>query len=203
MPIIGILGGIGSGKSSVVRNVKGLNLFIIDADRIGHDLLADHEIQKSLRQVFGDEIFSEPDVVDRTQIDRRVFGETTTHQSALKQLNDILHPAIRREIYTQIESAQQYDAIILDAALLLEGGWDEHCDSLIFIDTPDSSRRQRVAENRNWTAEELAKREATQLSLEVKKSQADFTVDNSGRIQDASDELKRILETILNVNNCN
>lgn len=200
-PVVGILGGIGSGKSSVVRHLSGLNLFIIDADRIGHELLKDGRIQDQIRTHFGDAVFSDSSTVDRSQLARRVFGQTTEHESARQQLNSILHPAIRREIHSQIKSApRDADALILDAALLLEGGWDATCDWLIFVDTPLEIRQQRVRENRNWSPEELARREATQWSIQRKKDRADFVVDNSGSIEQAAFEMKQALQSVLSKN---
>ena len=197
--MIGILGGIGSGKSSVVRNVDGFRLVIINADRIGHELLFDPSIQVALRAAFGGEIFASDGTVNRSNLANLVFGETDEHRASLAKLNQILHPAIRRQIHQQIDSASNdVDAIILDAALLLEGGWDATCDWLVFIDTPIEIRRQRVMDNRSWSSEELAKREATQVSIDVKKDKADFVVDNSGRLEVAVSQMEQVFRTILN-----
>jgi len=196
--VIGILGGIGSGKSSVVRHVTGYRFCIVDADRIGHDLLSDFTIQLALRRCFGDEIFSSEDIVDRSRLAKRVFGDSSVQKAALVRLNTILHPAIRREIYSQIDSASRdVDAVILDAALLLEGGWDASCDWLIFVDTPLRIRKHRVRENRGWTAEELARREAAQWSTESKKDRADFVVDNSGSLDESAVQMKQVFRSIL------
>lgn len=197
-PVIGILGGIGSGKSSVVRHTSGHKLHIIDADKVGHRLLSDADIQNQLRMEFGEDVFSNERTIDRSQLAKLVFGETLEHQQALKQLNAILHPAIRREIHLEIDSvSRDVDAVILDAALLLEGGWDATCDWLIFVDTPETLRQQRVQENRGWSADELSKREATQWSIATKKERADFVVDNSGTIQTAAAQMTQIFDSLL------
>ena len=194
---MGILGGIGSGKSSVVRRIRSPRLFIIDADKIGHNLLSDTQIQDSLRNQFGNGIFSEPTVVDRTRPAARVFGETTAHKTALIQLNQILHPPIRKQIRTQIQSSHGAEAVVLDAALLLESGWQDECDWLIFVDTPTEKRQERVAVNRQWSAEELKKREDAQWSIARKKQLADFIVDNSGSIEDAAEQMTEVFHSIL------
>ena len=196
--MIGILGGIGSGKSSVVRSISGFKLHIIDADKIGHKLLADADIQTQIRKEFGDAVFSRSNIVDRSQLARRVFGATPEHEQALQQLNNILHPAIRRKIETEIEAVStNSDAVIIDAALLLEGGWDAPCDWLIFVDTPLHLRQQRVRENRGWSADELARREGTQWSIDLKKDRANFVVDNSGSIETAAAQMSRALTSFL------
>ena len=197
-PVVGILGGVGSGKSSVIRQVTGIQFHIIDADRIGHELLDNPEIQTALRSRFGDDVFTHDGAVDRSQLAKRVFGDSPEHEESRLALNEIIHPAIRRNINTEIDSASRdVDAVILDAALLLEGGWDARCDWLIFVDTPLVIRQKRVRDNRGWSAEELAKREASQWSIEAKKERADFVVDNSGSIDHAAAQMKHVLSSLL------
>lgn len=195
--MVGILGGVGSGKSSVVRHVTGLQLQIVDADRIGHEVLLRRDIKSELRAAFGDAIFS-GDEIDRSHLAKLVFGDSEEHTSRRTTLNNIVHPAIRREIHHQIDSASKdLDAVILDAALLLEGNWDAHCDWLIFVDTPQEIRVRRVVEHRGWTADELERRESSQTSVTVKRDRADFVVDNSGSLADSAQQMKRVLQTIV------
>lgn len=203
-PIIGILGGIGSGKSSVVRHVSDLNLLIIDADKIGHDLLLSSDIKAQIRTSFGAAVFDDRGAVDRSGLAEIVFGSSSEQHEALKQLEQILHPAIRREIQTQIGTvSRDVDAVILDAALLLEAGWDAECNWLIFVETPVEIREQRVIRNRGWSAEELARREATQLMISAKRDQADFIVDNSGSMGDAAAGMSQILTSLLSADSDN
>lgn len=198
IPVIGILGGIGSGKSSVISRSEGFKLEIIDADRIGHELLQHPQIQDCIRQQFGDAVFTGVTRIDRALLAQRVFGPTDNHKAALEHLNQIMHPAIRQVIQEKIDTVPaDADAVILDAALLLEGGWEATCDWLVFIETPQELREQRVLENRNWSADELARREATQWSLSDKKSRADFVIDNSGSLESATAEMNDVLRTIL------
>ncbi|MEZ6124427.1 MAG: dephospho-CoA kinase [Planctomycetaceae bacterium] len=196
--MVGILGGIGSGKSSVVRQVTTLRLLILDADRIGHDLLDDRNIQAELRHHFGEDIFADSGSVDRKRLAQIVFQPSAQSSAALSLLNSILHPTIRQQIQSTINHAStDVDAIILDAALLLEAGWADQCDCLIFIETPQTVREQRVFETRGWSAEELARREATQWSLERKRSCAHFVVDNSNSIQQAGQQMTTVLQTVI------
>ena len=197
-PVFGILGGIGSGKSSVVRHVSGLNLLIIDADTIGHELLLNSEIQSQIRTSFGAAVFDQTGAIDRSRLADVVFGTSMQQQEALKRLEQILHPAIHGKIQSKIETASRdVDAVILDAALLLEAGWDAECDWLIFVDTAAEIREQRVIRNRGWSAEELARREATQWNVDAKRDQADFIVDNSGSMDDAAASMSQIFTSLL------
>jgi len=196
--VIGILGGIGSGKSSVVKHVVNWDLLIIDADKIGHEQLTVPTIQTALRNTFGDQIFSDSQTIGRAQLAARVFGPTDEHQEAREKLNSILHPAIRQQITQQISSAPPaVHAIILDAALLLEGGWDTTCHWLIFVDTPQEIRVQRVQETRGWTADGLARREDSQGSVSRKKDRADFIVDNSGSRENAARQMEQVFSSVI------
>ena len=197
-PVFGILGGIGSGKSSVVRHVSGLNLLIVDADRIGHELLLNSDIKAQIRTAFGATVFDDRGAVGRSRLAEIVFGTSVAKNESLKQLEEILHPAIHRKIQSQIETeSRDIDAVVLDAALLLEAGWDAECNWLIFVDTPADIREQRVVRNRGWSAEEFARREATQWKMGVKRNQADFIVDNSGSMDDAAASMSQIFTSLL------
>ena len=88
----------------------------------------------------------------------------------------------------KIQDAQEhaaYDVIVLDAALLLESDWHEMCQAIVFLETPHESRLQRVA-GRGWTAAELGRREASQLSLDEKRQRVDFVLDNSGPLEESA-----------------
>jgi len=199
VPIIGILGGIGSGKSSVIRHVKEFQLQIIDADKAGHDLLQDPDILKQLRETFPASVFDTTGQVIRSKLAGQVFGDSPDHKAALAQLQLIVHPGIRAEIKSQIQTVPSgIDAIILDAAILLESGWADECDHLVYIHTPESTRIQRVMSTRNWTVEELARRELAQLPADIKKQRANFIVDNSGTINEAAQQMTGILRILIN-----
>jgi dephospho-CoA kinase len=198
VPLVGIVGGVGAGKSSVVRNVKSLQLHFIDADRIGHEQLTVKKIKDQIVKTFGTQVLDSSGDISRPDLAAQVFGDSSEKQDKRKQLNTIVHPAIRSEIRRQINSApQDADAIILDAALLLEAGWADECNAVIFIDTSLEQRRKRVAETRGWSAEELQRREASQLSLEEKRRRSDFCVDNSGDISVAAHQMEQALIKII------
>ena len=198
IPVVGIVGGVSAGKSSVVGNVSDLQLFVIDADRIGHELLLTNDIRDKLRHAFGEAILNEAGQVERKRLAEKVFGDSNEQTNNRSRLNLILHPAIRSEIQSSIKQApQDVDAIILDAALLLEAGWADKCDAVIFIDTPVELRQQRAAASRGWSAEELQRRETSQWSVLKKRQNAQFVIDNSGSPEAAADQMKLVLEKII------
>lgn len=196
-PVIGILGGIGSGKSSVIRELQDLKLTVIDADVVGHEVLKSSKIIAKLTEAFGKCILSDA-TVNRQKLGELVFGDHPNQKSNLDKLNAIVHPEIRRRLHQQIDAAKQAsEAVILDASLLLEGHWDDHCDHLIFVDTDENTRQARVQKNRGWDVNELPKREKNQVNIAVKRQRADFTVDNSGELEDSSRQMRDILTQIL------
>jgi dephospho-CoA kinase len=202
IPVVGIVGGVSAGKSSVIRKVSGLQLFVIDADRIGHELLLTKDIRTKLRDAFGEAILNAAGQVERKRLAEKVFGESDEQTNNRNRLNLILHPAIRSEIHRSIKQApQDVDAIILDAALLQEAGWADECDAVVFIDTPDELRQQRAAVGRGWSAEELQRREASQWSLPKKRQTAQYVVDNSGSAEAAAEQMKLVLENIISFRN--
>lgn len=202
IPVVGIVGGVCAGKSSVVQNVPGLRLCVIDADRIGHELLLTNDIREKLSHTFGEEILDNKGLVLRRRLAEKVFGDSDRQTNNRNRLNEILHPAIRSEILRSIKQApQDADAIILDAALLLEAGWADECDAVIFIDTPVELRRQRAAAGRGWSMEEFQRREASQWSLVQKHQNAQFAIDNSGSAEATAEQMKFVLEKIIQRHN--
>ncbi len=198
IPIVGLVGGVGAGKSSIVRDVTALRLHVIDADRIGHEQLLVGGIRKKIVNEFGDQILDENGEIDRRRLAAMVFGSSVLQQVRRTRLNDIVHPAIQEEIRRQIrDTPEGVDAIIIDAALLLEAGWEEECDALIFIDTPLQLRQSRVAQTRGWSADEHERREASQWDSERKRKYCHYTVDNSGTPESAAVQMKRCLKEII------
>lgn len=196
-PVIGILGGIGSGKSSVVREIDDIDLLIIDADEIGHVVLQDEKIQNRLQAAFG------PSIMNGNQVNRRKLGELVfaPHLNATEnrtQLNSIVHPAIRTRIHELIQYGKESaEIVILDASLLLDGNWDQHCDALIFVDANLEIRQSRVQKNRGWEADELPQREKTQVDITTKRTRADYIVDNNGTLKEAVKQMRDILKALL------
>ena len=198
IPIVGIVGGVGAGKSSVVASIRELHLDVIDADRIGHELLLQDNIRQSICGVFGKEMLDPTGQIDRERLAGKVFGTSDEQTNNRRRLNEILHPAIRRKVLQEIQQVpQEADAIILDAALLLEAGWADECNAIIFVDTPIELRQQRVAASRGWSPEELQKRELSQWSVAQKRAHAQYVVDNSGSATAAAEQMRTILNQII------
>jgi len=195
-PILGIIGGIGSGKSAVAGQLaREWNIARLDADRAGHAALEQGDVKLQLVDVFGEDVLDADGNVIRPAIAKLVFGDSPENSNRRQQLNEIVHPVIHEIIEDELVSAMEGnpDLIVLDAALLLEAGWSSMCDGIIYVDTPLETRQQRVKE-RGWDADELIRREASQLPLTEKRQRSDFTVDNSGEIEATAAQLSNWLQ---------
>ncbi len=198
-PVVGILGGIGSGKSTIARWVTSRNsVCLIDGDQVGHEVLLLEPIKQAIRERFGDSVFdSEQQEVDRTALGNLVFGTSVKSRESLADLETIVHPVIREQFNIKITEAKKSglcEVIVLDAAVLLESEWDVFCDATVFIDTPREDRLQRVTQQRNWDETELTKREACQIPVSDKRKRADYIIQNDTTLEDAGEQFQAILK---------
>jgi len=195
-PIIGLVGGVGSGKSAVARWLtERYHGHLIDADLVGHQVLLQDDIKQELRRAFGRSIFADGEI-DRGRLAAVVFGEGPEQAAARTRLERIVHPVMGRLIQGRMTSARQDERvrlIVFDAAILLEAGWRDGCDVVAFIDVPRKERLRRVAEARGWSEEDLARREASQWPLERKREACDVVIDNSGTVEQAGRRLADFL----------
>jgi len=189
--VLGITGGVASGKSQVTRILQSLGARVIDADRIGHEILKDPTVRNAILRQFGQSILEDADhEIDGKKIDRRklaslVFGDSPHALARRKMLEAITHPPIRRKISQELEQGindQSIPWIVLDVSLLLESGWDRSCDEIWFIDTPEDQRLQRALQ-RGWTQEDFHAREASQWSLQRKRFKATRTLWNGSTVE--------------------
>lgn len=182
MFILGVAGGIGSGKSFVTELLERKHGAVgIYADRIAHDLLRNDDVIEKLAERFGQSIFDEQERIVRARLGSLVFGDDETHTANRKFLESVLHPRVRVEIGRRIERARQDGAslVVLDVPLLFESGWDKECDGVAFVDASDAVRFARTAA-RGWSETMHRRREATQLPVEEKKKRSRWVVSNEG-----------------------
>ncbi len=176
-PVIGIVGGVGAGKSTAAGEFVALGCRLVDADKIGHELLGEPDVQAEIRRRWGDEAFA-PD----GQVSRRALAEVVFNSPAeLEALNAILHPRIRRRTAQAIAEAQgdaSVAGVALDAAVMFEAGWDDLCTHRVFVAAPAVERQRRVAESRRWSVEAWRAREKSQISLDIKAGRCEYTLDN-------------------------
>ncbi len=201
IPVIGLVGGIGSGKSALAQiTADRHNFVIIDADAIGHDVLRDPSVREAVRARFGGGVFDKQNQILRSALAQRVFGSSAEASSRRADLEAIVHPAIQKAILQQINTIRSDESaagVFLDAAVMLEAGWARVVDYIVFVEVPYEVRLKRVEETRNWDDTELKKREASQLALEKKRELADFVLQNAADLESAVAQLENIVSQIL------
>jgi len=202
--VIGLVAGVGCGKSQLARLLHEKHpIEIVEGDAAGHEVLTQPAVKESLRAAFGDGVFKFTGEVNRREIGRLVFGSQPEQQSARKKLEQIVHPRISEILVCQIALARSrpdVEAVILDAAIMLEAGWRHICDCLVFIDTPLEKRIERVTNSRGWSRDDLKSREESQFPLERKRKEADYVVDNSGDVQVALSQLEAVYSRVIRPN---
>jgi len=194
-PIIGLVGGIGAGKSTVARILQSLGAAVIDSDRLAHDELANPEVIATLRGWWGDKVCPSNDV-DRKALASIVFSDPRK----LDRLEKLLYPRIHRQRERLVEGFNAdpaVRAIALDAPKLYEAGLGDYCDAVIFVAADWPDRVRRVAASRGWSEEELRRRENFQNSLDTKRANADHVVINHSSLDQLRIDVERILASVL------
>lgn len=183
MLVVGLTGGIGSGKTTFAAFLAERGAHVIDADQIARDALRPGRPPwHSVVDQFGDEILQAASMeIDRRRLASIVFADPPK----LAALNAILHPVVFEHIARTLEQLSVTDAVVvLDAALIIETGLDDVVDVLIVVVTDDSRREARVMRERGMTLEEVRARMGNQRSAAELKSRADFVVTNDGTLED-------------------
>lgn len=188
---IGLLGGIGSGKSFVTLIFRQMGARVIDADRIVRDLLSTAAAKRAYVKAWGPVVLGRGGGLDPAAVARRVFGRP----QEVRRLNRLIHPFVIREIRRRLRAARGRP-VVIDAPLLLETGTDRLCDVLVYVDAPLGRRLARV-KARGWSAAELARREAAQWPLSKKKRRADHVVWNGGTAAGTRRRIKDVWKKIM------
>jgi dephospho-CoA kinase len=174
-PIIGIIGGIASGKSTVARELGKRGCAVIDADAIAHEVLQEKPVRDEIVGWFGPEILDAGGRIDSRKLAEIVFSD----EKKLAALNKVVHPRVlerTEELIRKYKECTHTQAIVLDMPLLLEVGWADRCDRLIFV---RCDRQRRAARAGLMDEHEIEIRENFQISLDKKAKLADNTIDNN------------------------
>ncbi len=181
MLVVGLTGGIASGKSVVSKTLKEFGLPIIDADLIAREIVRPNEVSyKNIVDHFGKGILNPDQTINRRKMAKIVFGDAKERE----RLNSILHPRIVEKIKRRIEDFKKREEkiVILDAALLVEAGELSLADKLIVVNTRPKIQIKRLVQRDHLTKKEARERIATQMPLSEKVKLADYVIDNSGSV---------------------
>jgi len=195
-PIIGILGGIGSGKSTVAAEFAKLGCKVIDADRIAHKLLDEPAVLEDIVASFGRTILDSQGRIDRRKLANIAF----VSGDKLTLLNSIVHPLVLARAEQLIEQYNRHTevaAIVLDMPLLVEVGWDKRCDKLVFVDCKRQIRMNRAEKNGFFDKNQLKNRENFQISLDNKINITDNIIDNNSGFSALAKQVADVFSCIM------
>ncbi len=196
--VLGVLGGIASGKSLVARLLAGPDGLVLDADAIAHEVLASDEVARRVRERFGAEALGPDGRPDREALGRIVFRDA----EARSELESWTHPRVRARILERLSEARAggVPRVVLDVPLLLENeaqhGLCGLCHALVFVDADEAERERRARRSRGWPKGELARRQAAQLPLSEKKARADFVLENNGSERELESAVRAVLDKL-------
>ena len=187
--IIGLTGGIASGKSTAARYLAELGAVVIDADKLGHQVYEPNTPgHKAVVAAFGDDILAEDGTINRRALGGKVFGKP----EELKRLTDIAWPEIRRMGEAQIAAAKAEDAarpVIVEAAVLFEAGWDSMGDEVWVVIAEPAKAVARAVERDGFDESEVKKRLDAQLSNEERSARADVVIENDSSLEALTSQL--------------
>ena len=189
--IIGITGSIACGKSLVSNYLQEKGYTIIDADKIGHMALENDEVKKQLVNKFGKSILKDNEV-NRVTLGKLVFE----NKENLKELNNIIHPQIRKNISEQIQVHKNEKLVFVDVPLLFEAKFDDLVEKIIVISLDEKIQLERLMNRNSLSKEEALQRIKSQIPVREKEKLGDYVVDNSFTQENTYSQVDRILEKL-------
>jgi len=190
MIIIGLTGGIGTGKSEVARILEEIGAYIIDADKLGHSAYLPHsEIWEEVVKEFGDGVLLPDEEIDRKKLGSIVFNDPVQ----LAKLNEIMHPRMGKMVENLIEGADA-EVVVVEAALLLEAGWDALVDEVWCTGASEDIVVDRLEARNGLNKEEAQKRIKAQMSVDERKSRSQVMIENNGDLAQLTAVIEKIWE---------
>jgi dephospho-CoA kinase len=198
MLIIGLTGGIASGKSAVAEELAALGAVVLDADKAAHRVINYADVKHRLTDRWGPSVLTAEGDIDRRAVASRIFGRTAETRDDRDFLENLIHSRVRKEFeyaLTRLKIANA-PAAVIDAPLLLEAGWDNACDIVLFVDSPQDDCKRRAQNLRNWTAEEFAAREVVQMPIEEKRRRATHVIANDGTLDELRSRVRELWQSL-------
>ena len=194
--IIGITGGIGAGKTTVLEYIKkNYNCKVVYSDDVANEIkMKGYPAYDELVNLLGKEILGEDGEIDRTKMAKAIFGD----EKKLRAVNNILHPAVNTYIINIIDEERlrnRLDFVFVEAALLIENGYEDIVDELWYVYASEDVRRQRLKDSRGYSDEKVTDIFKKQLSDDDFREHCDFVLDNSGDLDTVADIIgKKLLD---------
>ena len=197
MLVIGLTGGIGTGKSEIARLLQSLGAAVINADQVGHEAYApDSESWHEVVATFGEDILQPSGEIDRRKLGAIVFADA----QQLAKLNGIMHPRMARMVADRIQVLREegVQVVVVEAALLFEAGWDTLVDEVWVVESPVEAVIERLQARSGMDKEEVRKRVDSQMGSSERLERADLVVDNSGDVDTLETTVKELWDTRVN-----
>jgi dephospho-CoA kinase len=191
--IIGLTGGIASGKSTVARMLLELGIPVIDADQIAREVVEiGEEAYLQIVEKFGEEILQDDKTIDRAKLGAIVFND----EEKRKLLNSIVHPAVRKKMLEQKERyvKKGEKTIVLDIPLLFESNLTHLVDKIVVVYVDEHTQLERLMARNGFSKEEAKARIKAQMPLKEKVAKADAVINNNGTIEQTKKQLLNILK---------
>ena len=192
--ILGLTGGIGSGKSTVSKIFLSMGIKVFDADLIAKDILETEQVKEEIKEKLGKEFINlKRNSVDKELLKKEVFNNS----EKLNILNGIVHPKVI-EIYVNkyLEFKDKKEIIIFDVPLLFEVNLDRYCDKVIVVDIDLKVQIERIKNRDNIDVALINKIIATQMSREERNMKADILIENNGSLEDLKEKIEKIIKDI-------
>ena len=182
MLVIGLTGGIGTGKSEVSRILREMGAVVIDADKVGHETYAaNSETWRVVVATFGEDVVLPDGQIDRQALSSIVFDDSV----AVEKLNAIMHPRMAKLLEERIQQHREVRAdVVLEAALLVEAGWNSLVDEVWVVTAPEEEAIRRASSHYNISPEAIRSRIRSQMPAEEKLKYADVVVGNTGSLEE-------------------
>lgn len=190
--IVGLTGGIASGKSTVSNIFRELGIEIIDADIKAKEISERKDVINEIENIFGKDVININGQIDRIKLKEIVFG----NKEKLKKLNDVFHPKVMAEFKKIKENNDKNDIIIFDVPLLFETEMDKICDKVIVVYTDEITQIKRMIERDNITEELARKIINSQMSLKEKLEKSQIHIENNGTLENLKEKIKNIYKEL-------
>lgn len=194
MLTVGLTGNVAGGKTTVADRWRDAGVVVIDADRIGHEVLeGDPAVQEALVREFGGGILDYDGAIDRDALGAKAFAT----DEGIRRLNAIVHPPLLERLDHEIERrAAEHDLVAVDAALIYEFHLEETLDQVVVVTASRETRARRLARHRGMDPARIERIMAAQLPDEEKLEEADYVIVNEGSLDDLREEADRVLSAI-------
>lgn len=193
--VIGLTGGIASGKSTVAAILRKQGIKVVDADQISREVVeVGKPVYKKIIEVFGIGILNDDKSINRGKLGSIIFSDETKRQ----ELNSIVHPAVRKEMIFQIEEARKkkLNTVVLDIPLLFESNLTHMVQKTILVYVDEQTQLQRLMARNQYSEEEAIMRIQSQMPLKEKVKLSDYVIDNNGPIESTEQQVLELIQTL-------